>query len=70
MNPTVCKLILFLAVLMVLGRPARAAELKPYSGSGCSALDDYFVEEVWAKVAAESCLKCHKSGGEIGRAHV
>ncbi len=64
MNPTVCKLILFLAVLMVLGRPARAAELKPYSGSGCSALDDYFVEEVWAKVAAESCLKCHKSGGD------
>ncbi len=42
----------------------RAAELKPYSGSGCSAVDDYFANEVWAKVAAESCLKCHKAGGD------
>jgi len=42
----------------------QAAELKPYSGSGCSVVDDYFVNEVWAKVAAESCLKCHKAGGD------
>ena len=41
-----------------------AAELRPYSASGCSVVDDYFVNEVWAKVAAESCLKCHKAGGD------
>lgn len=43
---------------------AQAAELKPYSGSGCSVVDDYFANEVWVKVAAESCLKCHKAGGD------
>ena len=43
---------------------AHCAELKPYSGAGCSLLDDYFAGEVWAKVAAESCLKCHKAGGD------
>ncbi|NBV20946.1 MAG: hypothetical protein EBS05_02980 [Proteobacteria bacterium] len=41
-----------------------AAELKPYSGAGCAAVEAYFVEEVWAKVAAENCLKCHKAGGD------
>ncbi len=52
------------AVLTLLAGSARGAELKPYSGAGCSALDDYFANEVWAKVAAESCLKCHKPGGD------
>ena len=64
MNRTVRGIYFFLLLLAALASPARAAELKPYSGAGCSALDDYFVEEVWAKVAAESCLKCHKSGGD------
>ncbi len=53
-----------LMALALLANVARGAELKPYSGSGCSVVDDYFVEEVWAKVAAESCLKCHKAGGD------
>ncbi len=53
-----------LAALVSLSLSASAAELKPYSGSGCSVVDDYFVNEVWAKVAAESCLKCHKAGGD------
>ena len=52
------------AVLLLLGAVARGAELKPYSGFGCSVVDDYFANEVWAKVAAESCLKCHKAGGD------
>ena len=43
---------------------ACGAELKPYNGAGCAAVDEYFTEEVWAKVATHSCLKCHKSGGE------
>ncbi|MFM8469322.1 MAG: hypothetical protein ACKODH_05040, partial [Limisphaerales bacterium] len=43
---------------------ASAAELKPYNSAGCSVLDTFFAEEVWAKVATESCLKCHKTGGD------
>ena len=51
-------------VLMLGCWAAPAAELKPYNSAGCSLLDTFFVEEVWAKVAAESCLKCHKPGGD------
>ncbi|MEI6234886.1 MAG: hypothetical protein WCT04_17665 [Planctomycetota bacterium] len=44
---------------------ARAEELKAYSGAACSrAVDPHFLNEVWAKVGALSCLKCHKPGGE------
>ena len=33
--------------------------------SGCVAsVDWYFVDEVWAKVASQSCLQCHKTGGD------
>ena len=27
-------------------------------------MDEYFVNEVWAKVGAHTCLKCHTSDGE------
>ena len=56
--------ILCLLASLPLAASMSAAELKPYSGSGCSVVDDYFANEVWAKVAAESCLKCHKAGGD------
>jgi hypothetical protein len=29
-----------------------------------SVADTYFAEEVWTKVGAQSCLKCHKAGGD------
>ncbi len=64
MNPIVRRFYCLWLLLVALGEPSRAAELKPYSGAGCSALDEFFVNEVWAKVAAESCLKCHKAGGD------
>lgn len=45
-----------------------AAELpKPaagHNGPACGADDLYFVDEVWNKVAARSCLKCHQPGGD------
>jgi len=41
-----------------------AAEAAPYSGAACVAPDSYFLEEVWTKVAAQACLKCHKVGGD------
>ena len=44
---------------------ARGAEPQPYAGAGCAAIaDEFFAGEVWAKVAAQSCLKCHKAGGD------
>jgi len=44
---------------------ARGEDKKVYSGAACSArMDDYFVNEVWVKVGAQSCLKCHKPGGD------
>src|ERR1700722_7509987 len=42
-----------------------ADEKQVYSGSGCAAIvDDFFANEVWASVGAQSCLKCHKVGGD------
>ncbi|HTN76171.1 MAG TPA: DUF1592 domain-containing protein, partial [Pirellulaceae bacterium] len=42
-----------------------AAETVPYSGANCAApIDHAFVNELWAKVAAQSCLNCHKAGGD------
>jgi hypothetical protein len=43
---------------------ASAQEPKPYSGAGCALVDEHFTNEVWAKVAALTCLNCHKTGGD------
>ena len=38
---------------------------KAYSGPACmTAPDDFFVNRVWTEVGAQSCLKCHKEGGD------
>ncbi len=42
--------------------PARGGDAKP--APGCPAAGDDFADEVWAKVAARSCLTCHKAGGD------
>jgi hypothetical protein len=42
-----------------------AAEPSAYTGAGCEApVDRFFIDEVWGKVAAQSCLNCHKAGGD------
>ncbi|RYD72790.1 MAG: DUF1592 domain-containing protein, partial [Verrucomicrobiaceae bacterium] len=38
--------------------------LPPRGASPCLEVRDYFQEEVWTKVAAQSCLECHKDGGD------
>ncbi len=53
-----------LAAAAVFTCAASAAEVKPYNAAGCVAADDFFVEEVWEKVASHSCIKCHKTGGD------
>lgn len=41
------------------------AENEPYAGPACAApVDAFFVDEVWAKVGSQECLKCHKPGGD------
>ncbi|MBN9520377.1 hypothetical protein J0H58_17920, partial [bacterium] len=61
-----------LAVLAVIGAVGavgvRGQEKKspiPPPYEGCSgAVDAYFTDEVWAKVALPKCLTCHKAGGD------
>ncbi len=54
-----------LVAMVLLAVVGRGAELKPYNGAGCAAVVDvFFTDEVWAKVGALSCLKCHKAGGD------
>jgi hypothetical protein len=62
-----------LAVSAAFAVCARAEEKKPYippspSSKGAEkeahSADDYFVNEVWAKVGAQTCLKCHKPDGD------
>jgi len=43
----------------------KSAPIKPYEGPACVApADDFFTAEVWGKVGAQSCLTCHKAGGD------
>jgi hypothetical protein len=43
----------------------RGQETKPYAGPACAAVvDNFFKDEVWAKVGAPVCLTCHKPGGD------
>jgi hypothetical protein len=44
--------------------PAPTSEAPQYRGLACVAPDNYFVDEVWPKVAVQDCLKCHKDGGD------
>ncbi|HYE18715.1 MAG TPA: DUF1592 domain-containing protein [Tepidisphaeraceae bacterium] len=53
-----------LAVGLVAARAVADAP-KAYAGAACSGwADAYFVNEVWAKVGAMTCLECHKAGGD------
>jgi len=54
-----------LPLCILLASTAPAAEKDSYAGAGCaSPVDDYFINELWAKVAVQTCLECHKSGGD------
>src|ERR1700753_3826831 len=55
--------VLALAGSMILAAAARGQEKKVYTERP-SASDDFFANEVWAKVGAQACLKCHKVGGD------
>jgi hypothetical protein len=41
------------------------ADVKPPTAAMCAgAVDNYFDDEVWAKVGAQKCLTCHRKGGD------
>ena len=71
MSSSVRTLLLFLAASLGLVAGVRGdkkderEETKPSGGAACAAaVDDFFANEVWAKVGARSCLECHKPGGD------
>ena len=50
----------FCTTLLALGLPLSLVG----AGKPASSPDDWFVDEVWAKVGELSCLKCHNESGE------
>src|SRR5205823_67400 len=70
--PVVCLMIqyarfLILALVCGLVSPSavRCDDTLPRPMVGCAAaVDNYFEDEVWAKVGVAKCLTCHKKGGD------
>src|SRR5262245_34962365 len=59
----------FLAFALVAGLASPAAvscdDKQPRPQVGCAAVvDNYFADEVWAKVGVPKCLTCHRKGGD------
>jgi hypothetical protein len=60
-----CSLLSISVLVAAFIGDAGGAEPKPYSGASCQApVDDFFLDEVWAKVGSQRCLTCHKVGGD------
>src|SRR5205807_6966922 len=57
--------VLALVAGSVLSAAARAADREAQPVVGCAAaVDNFFEDEVWAKVGARKCLTCHRKGGD------
>jgi hypothetical protein len=63
--PAFTTLLLPLLCLLAGAGCLSAADAPPeHRGPACGAVDTSFLNEVWTKVGAQSCLKCHKAGGD------
>jgi hypothetical protein len=57
-------IVLVLAAAVISPAVVRGDD-KPRPPTGCAgAVDNYFEDEVWAKVGAQKCLTCHRKGGD------
>src|SRR5438876_8828784 len=59
----------FLVIALVIGLASlagvRSDDKAPRPMTGCAAaVDNYFEDEVWAKVGVQKCLTCHRKGGD------
>jgi hypothetical protein len=52
-------------LLSLIAVPTFGTDAEPCPGAGCTQAElKWFADEVWAKVGALECLKCHKVGGD------
>ncbi|HWG47447.1 MAG TPA: hypothetical protein VN688_32080 [Gemmataceae bacterium] len=65
MSPNVRFLVVALVTGLAFSTAVRCADKPPQSPRGCAAaVDNYFENEVWAKVGVQKCLTCHRKGGD------
>jgi hypothetical protein len=65
MSQNLRHLVLALVAGSVFSVAVRGGNPMPRPAAGCAAaVDNYFEEEVWAKVGARKCLTCHRKGGD------
>jgi hypothetical protein len=58
-------LVLVLAAALASASAVRSDDKAPRPPVGCAAaVDNYFANEVWAKVGQPKCLTCHRKGGD------
>src|SRR5947209_9971709 len=49
----------------IFSAAVRGGDNRPRPAVGCAAaVDNYFEDEVWAKVGVQKCLPCHRKGGD------
>ena len=55
------RILFFLSLALI----ARSEELEhPRQADYIPGSSDFFVDEVWGKIGASKCIKCHKAGGD------
>ena len=66
MLPYTRRFAIILAIGLSFAAPALCDEKPtPPTGPACGrVVDDYFKDELWAKVGVRACLTCHKQGGD------
>ncbi|MDA1015401.1 MAG: hypothetical protein O3A00_13235 [Planctomycetota bacterium] len=56
-------LVICVLVVFTVARPATSAPANP-AVQPCCTVDSSFLDDVWAKVGEQTCLKCHRPGGD------
>ncbi len=62
--PLILLSIVFLSIDARLASAQQADSAAVPQGPGCLVADNFFAEEVWAKVGERTCLKCHNIKGD------